>query len=243
MMINVTSKREACRQACELCERCLIREALGWGSCSLSLLLPVTPRCLRPRDKRSQGRGHPGLGLLCWGGGSEKDALRGRSQEEEERSHRAVKQHWRRQEMLDSGVGVGSERGRDVQNLVSLWLTISRHYQGIQLLEDALFLSFLFVKSWIHWIPYFYSPLSLQYVVLHNYFWNHGNFFTKSVDFPLRPMYISSMWRETSKRALVVTNPAKRCLGHKSEASFGQVSHLLPHELTWFLSEACKLEE
>lgn len=49
--------------------------------------------------------------------------------------------------MLDSGVGVGSERGRDVQNLVSLWLTISRHYQGIQLLEDALFLSFLFVKS------------------------------------------------------------------------------------------------
>lgn len=33
-----------------------------------------------------------------------------------------------------------------MQNLVSLWLTISRHYQGIQLLEDGLFLSFLFLK-------------------------------------------------------------------------------------------------
>lgn len=37
MMINVTLQREACRQACELCECCLIREALEWGSYSLSL--------------------------------------------------------------------------------------------------------------------------------------------------------------------------------------------------------------
>lgn len=36
-MINVTLKGDACRQACELRERCLIREALGWESCSLSL--------------------------------------------------------------------------------------------------------------------------------------------------------------------------------------------------------------
>lgn len=44
--------------------------------------------------------------------------------------------------MLDSGVEVGSERGRDVQNLVFLWLTISRLYQGIQSIEDGLFLFF-----------------------------------------------------------------------------------------------------
>lgn len=49
--------------------------------------------------------------------------------------------------MFDSGVGVGSERGRAMQNLVSLWLTISRHFQGFQLLEDGFFSPFCFLKS------------------------------------------------------------------------------------------------
>lgn len=243
MMINVTLKREACRQACELCERCLIKEALGWGSCSLSLLLPVTPRCLRPGDKRSQGRGHPGLGLLCWGGGSKKDALRGRSQEEE-RSHRAVKQHWRGQEMLDSGVEVGSERGRDVQNLIFLWLTISRLYQGIQSIEDGLFLSFLFVKIMNALNPMvFFLLSSCNMLFFTPIFEITATFLIKSVDFPLWPMNISSMWRETSERALVVTNPTKGCLEHKSEVLIWSGFPLTSPWTKWFLSEACMLEE
>lgn len=216
MMINVTLQREACRQALELRERCLIREALGWGSCSLSLLLPVTLLCLRPWDKRSQGRGHPGLGLLCWQGGSKKDALRGGSQAEE-RSHRAVKQHWKRQEMLDSGVGVGSERGRDLQNLVFLWLTISRHYQGVQLPEDGLFLSFLFLKIMNTLNPIFFLLSACNMLFFTPILEITATFLTKSVDFLSWPMNISSMWRETSKKTLAVTHPTKRCLGHKSE--------------------------
>lgn len=74
-------------------------------------------------------------------------------------------------------------------------------------------------------------------------------FLANSVDFQLWPTNISSTWREISKRALVMTNPAKRCLGHKSEVLIWSglpLPHKLtwfPHELTWFLSEACKLEE
>lgn len=68
-MINATLRREARRQACELREHCLIREALGWGSCSLSL------HAVR-EDETKDPEGEVTLagGLLSWGGGSMEEA-------------------------------------------------------------------------------------------------------------------------------------------------------------------------
>lgn len=96
--------------------------------------------------------------------------------------------------MLDSGVEVGSERGRDVQNLVFLWLTISRLYQGIQSIEDGLFLSFLFVKIMNALNPMvFFLLSSCNMLFFTPIFEITATFLIKSVDFPLWPMNISSM--------------------------------------------------
>lgn len=86
-MINVTLKREACRQACELCECCLIRETLGWWSCSLSL----------HDDRDNQTKDPEGEVTLAWSccaeeRGVEKDTERqATGGGEESKSHEATR--------------------------------------------------------------------------------------------------------------------------------------------------------